>query len=60
MNKLSLNQEKTQYICFWTPQRTNIPDSADIHTGEVTINDTPKILGILINQQLNWSTHIQD
>lgn len=41
-------------------QRTNIPDSPEIHTGEVTLSDTTKFLGMHINQNLNWITLIQE
>lgn len=59
-NKLTLNREKTQFICFRTLQRGNIPDSAELQTGGVTLADTTKFLGMHIHQNLNWNTHIQE
>lgn len=59
-NKLTLNREKTQFICFRTLQRGNIPDSAELQTGEVTLADTTKFLEMHIHQNLNWNTHIQE
>lgn len=61
-NKLSLNITKTNYILFRSPNKT-IPTI----TNEIIIDNTPvprvdsaKFLGVHIDQNLKWNTHINE
>ena len=58
-NKLSLNLDKTNCIMFH-PKGHNIDHDFKLIIGNSTINlvsDT-KFLGLFIDEQLNWSTHL--
>ena len=60
VNKLALNLTKTNYIIFRTRNRrlpTNLPD---VYIDNVVISrlQNVKFLGVLINENLDWSNHI--
>lgn len=60
-NKLIINREKSQFIAFRTFQSNkNYPDTVNLNSTEVNLTDTTKFLGIYVNQNLDWTTHIQE
>ena len=60
LNKLSVNASKTKYMLFHT--RRNIPPSDTVIVLDDVILErvtSTKFLGVLINENLTWNTHIQ-
>ena len=58
-NKLSINLKKTKYMLFHCKQRRFLPN-LDIKINDTTIErvDTFNFLGIQIQENLSWKTHI--
>ena len=56
-NQLSLNMEKTIMIKFWPD---NIP--FEVHIEDIIIKNSKstKFLGVTIDDNLNWSCHVND
>ena len=62
-NKLSLNVEKTKYSFFHKPsKKDDIPlrlPKLIINNYEITIEESIKFLGVLLDQHLTWKEHIK-
>ena len=61
INKLSLNEDKTKYMIFHTQQRNMaLYETLSIKLNNQSIKRVKSFnfLGIIINEQLNWSDHI--
>ena len=58
VNKLSLNLSKTNYILFRN-RSADTDLNICINTINVTRVQSSKFLGIIIDENLNWKTHIQ-
>ena len=56
-NQLSLNIEKTVMIKFWP---NNSPFKIKIENLTIKNSKSTKFLGIIINENLNWSDHVQN
>lgn len=58
-NRLVLNKEKTNAIIFSTKQ-SNVtkPEIIETDDGNIAISDKAKFLGVYINENLDWSDHI--
>ena len=56
-NKLSLNIEKTHYMLFSNSLRV-LPDSVKINDINLLQVDNTKFLGLYIDRELSWKTHI--
>ena len=56
-NKLSLNIEKTHYMIFSNTLRV-LPDSVKINDINLLQVDNTKFLGLYIDRELSWKTHI--
>ena len=62
-NKLTLNMDKTEYMIAGSRQRINkIENDPDIRLGDDNIKRVKetKTLGIIIDDQLKWNTHIDN
>ena len=62
-NKLTLNMDKTEYMIAGSRQRiTKIENDPDITLGNDNIKRVKetKTLGIIIDDQLKWNTHIDN
>ena len=58
-NKLILNKEKTNVIIFSTKQSTVVrPEWIELGNLNIAISENAKFLGVYINENLDWSTHI--
>ena len=58
-NRLSLNVAKTQYMIICGPKKFPITDSdVYINQHKITMVNTVKFLGIIIDSKLSWSSHI--
>ena len=61
-NKLTLNVDKTCFVIFKSSRwkRGPIPDS--INFNDKTIHRVPcvKYLGLFLDEQLNWNTHVNE
>ena len=59
-NRLSLNVNKTSYILFHSSRKT-VPDHKTIVLGQTKIKreSTAKFLGINLDENLNWKSHIK-
>ena len=68
-NKLSVNSSKTNYMVLDTPNMTSMNDTysttAEVKTNQIILDDTKlervqhaKFLGVLIDECLNWKSHI--
>jgi len=58
-NKLSLNVKKTHYVLFTTKKRKDIPvNSLKLNGVEIERVEKTKFLGVVIDERLNWSFHI--
>ena len=62
-NKLSLNVKKTKYFFFHKPsKKDDIPlvlPKLNIDNSEITRTESIKFLGVLLDQNLSWKTHIK-
>ncbi len=61
INKLSLNEDKTKYMVFHTPQRNMaLYESLSIKMNNLPIKRVKSFnfLGIIINETLTWTDHI--
>ncbi|KAI5742437.1 hypothetical protein M8J77_007209 [Diaphorina citri] len=58
-NKLSLNQAKTSYIYFNSPQSSSLPP---IETPNLSLSSATevKFLGLVVDSKLKWKTHIEN
>ena len=59
-NKLLLNTEKTYNITFQYPRRPLPAQTIKINLGEIYSTEHIQFLGIRINQNLDWSNHIEE
>ena len=58
-NKLILNNNKTNYLCFRSKRRNNfIPGEVRLCTQDVILAESTKFLGIHIYQNLDWVEHV--
>ena len=58
VNKLSLNTSKTHAVIFGTrPVITDL--KLNINDTQITVTDQTKFLGVILDQKLQWKTHIQ-
>ncbi len=59
VNKLSLNIGKTKFMIFHTPQKRKIP-KLDLRINNTSIEQVRyfDFLGIVLNENLNWTDHI--
>lgn len=58
-NKLILNKDKTKALLFRTRQSSvKTPESLSFAEVEVTFSTESKLLGVCINEVLDWSCHI--
>ena len=61
-NRLSLNENKTKFTLFHKPwERDNIPlklPSLKLNHFEITRTTSIKFLGVMIDENLNWTDHI--
>ena len=60
-NKLTLNNEKTEYTIIGSKQRlTNITNDPKIELGEAEIKrvDKSKTLGVIIDEHLTWKNQV--
>lgn len=58
-NKLILNKDKTNVLLFKTKQSNIIkPSQIELNNKELNLMENAKFLGIYINENLNWSFHI--
>lgn len=62
INNLTINLNKTNYIQFNQSKHLQYNFNLNINSGHVTIKNATqtKFLGILIDQDLNWKTHVND
>lgn len=56
-NKLSLNIDKTHYMLF-SNTLTELPNNVNIHNTELKKVDNTKFLGLSIDSDLSWKSHI--
>ncbi|KAI5717104.1 hypothetical protein M8J77_000270 [Diaphorina citri] len=58
-NKLSLNQAKTSYIYFNSPQSSSLPP---IETPNLSLSSATEVgfLGLVVDSKLKWKTHIEN
>ena len=61
LNKLSLNLSKTHYILFHVRQKT-LPIDISVKIDNISIKQVKftKFLGVLINENLTWTEHIDN
>ena len=59
-NKLTLNESKTHFTIFHTKNKPLPPNLNTIETNGMVIHrcDTVKYIGLMMDEQLNWKTHI--
>ena len=60
-NKLTLNNNKTEYMIIGSKKRLGLVTSDPaINVGSLEINrvETTKSLGLMIDESLNWSAHV--
>ena len=62
-NKLSLNVKKTKYSFFHKPsKKDDIPlvlPKLNINNSEIARTESIKFLGVLLDENLSWKTHIK-
>ena len=58
-NKLSLNIDKTHFILFKTKGKI-ITNNCKVYMNhqEISVVNSTKVLGVIINNQLNWKNHL--
>ncbi len=59
LNKLSLNAKKTKCMIFHMPQKRLPPVHFEIDGTNIEVVENFNFLGIIINKQLNWNSHIE-
>ena len=60
VNKLSLNIKKTHFMIFCKPRvKLNLNTNICINTQEIELVHKTKFLGVIIDDKLLWSDHIQ-
>ena len=62
-NKLTLNLTKTEFLLIGSRQRlSNLPESLAVRINQSCVEQvsTAKSLGVYIDQNLNWETHIRE
>ena len=59
-NKLSLNVEKTSFMIYYNKRKRYMQDNFKIEINDMKISQVPKIkfLGVWMDEQLNWKSHI--
>ena len=59
-NKLSLNISKTRYVIFKTRGKVDKTNSLNVYIDQVKLKnvETTKFLGVIIDNRLSWSQHI--
>ena len=58
-NQLSLNIEKSNYVIFHAPQKkTTYRVNLSLHNIPLKQESSTKYLGILIDENLNWKSHV--
>ena len=57
-NKLSLNIKKTQYMVFKNNQVNPLPGHITINNVEIQQTECTKFLGLYIDNDLSWKSHI--
>ena len=58
LNKLSLNVEKSKFVIFHMPQKIIPPLKISIDGIEIQRVENFNFLGIILNENINWSTHV--
>ena len=58
-NKLSLNSDKTKYMIFHRPKSTPPNVKLKINGNDLEQVHTFKFLGLLLNENLTWTDHLQ-
>ena len=58
-NQLSLNVEKSNYVIFHAPQKkTTYQVNLSLHNCSLKQESSTKYLGVLIDENLNWKSHV--
>ena len=60
-NKLTVNLSKSSFTIFTTKYKRNnneIPDTLTINDIDILMSSSTKYLGVFIDEELNWKTHI--
>ena len=60
-NKLTVNSSKSSFTIFTTKYKRNnneIPDTLTINDIDILMSSSTKYLGVFIDEELNWKTHI--
>nr|CAI5827938.1 unnamed protein product [Callosobruchus analis] len=61
MNKLHLNQDKTNLIIFRTKRsHADMPQSFDLSGTSIPLSQQTKLLGIYLDEFMSWSPHINN
>jgi hypothetical protein len=58
-NKLTLNFDKTDFMKFFTSNKTFVNLNIEYDNKTIEEVETAKFLGLQIDNNLNWKTHIQ-
>ena len=57
-NKLTINYSKSNFMLF-TNKKKNSKFKLEINNNQITESDIVKYLGVIIDNKLNWKTHIE-
>jgi hypothetical protein len=57
-NRLSLNAGKTNYMLFYNKQTVHSTKNIIVDNNPINHANSVKFLGVIIDEQLTWSTHI--
>ena len=60
-NKLTVNSSKSSFTIFTTKYKRNnneIPDILTVNSINILMSSSTKYLGVFIDEELNWKTHI--
>lgn len=57
-NKLSLNIEKTKFMCFSKHNKIFIPPTLMLNNIEIQLVEKFNFLGLVLNKRLTWNDHI--
>ena len=61
-NKLTLNSEKSSFTIFKSSRKSivNLPETIDFHNQQIKRTSQIKFLGIILDENLTWNSHIND
>ena len=60
-NKLTVNSNKSSFTIFTTKYKRNnndIPDILSVNNTNILMKSSTKYLGVFLDEELNWKTHI--